>query len=166
MRAHDVPALGGAGHRVDEGGHLGQRVGILARLLGDRCVLAVEPARGVEERPRAHGDDAAHVDGLRGVEHVLGAADVDGLEVGHVLAGAAEQRGTVDGGIAARGCPQHGLGVRHVTGHHLDAERRQRRGVGGLPSQRPDAVAPLHQELADVGAGEPGGARHQDGLGS
>ena len=113
--AHDVPAVRGAGHGVVEGGHLGQGVGILARLLRDRGVLAVEAARRVEEGPGAHGDHSAEVERLRRVEHVLGAADVDRLEVGHVLAGATEERGTVDGGIAPRGRPQHGLGVGHVA---------------------------------------------------
>ena len=37
-------------------------------------------------------------------------------------------------------------------------------GVGGLPGQRPHGVAPLDQQLADVGAGQPGGSRDQDGL--
>ena len=164
MGADDVPTIGGAGHRVVERGHLGQGVGILAGFLRDRGVLAVEPARGVEERSRAHRDDSAKVEGFRGIEHVLGAADVDGLEVGHVLARAAEERSAVDGGIAARRCPQHRLGVGHVAGHHLDAERGEWRGIRRLPSQGTDTVAPLHQELADVGAGQPRGARHQDGL--
>ena len=34
-----------------------------------------------------------------------------------------------------------------------------------LPGQRPHRVAPLDQQLADVGAGQTGGSRHQDGLG-
>ncbi len=63
--------------------------------------------------------------------------------------------------VAAR---QHRLGVGHVAGHHLDAERSQRRGIRRLPGQSPDTVAPFHQELADVGAGQAGGARHEDGL--
>ena len=105
------------------------------------------------------------VDGLRGVEDVLGPADVHRLEVGHVLAGPAQQRGAVDGGVAALRRPQHGLGFGHVAGDDVDAERSQRCGVRALPGERADRVAPLHEQLADVGAGESCGAGHQDRLG-
>ncbi len=38
-------------------------------------------------------------------------------------------------------------------------------GIRGLPGQGADVVAPLREQLADVGAGQPGGAGHQDRLG-
>ena len=103
--AHDVLPGCGPGHGVLEGRHLGDGVGIRARLLGHRRVLAVEPAGGVEERARAHRHHPAQADGLGRVEDVLGAVDVHRLEVGQVLAGPTQQRGAVDGGVAPVGAP-------------------------------------------------------------
>ena len=40
----------------------------------------------------------------------------------------------------------------------------ERSGVGPGPGQGPDVVAPLDEELADVGAGQPGGAGDEDRL--
>ena len=71
----------------------------------------------------------------------------------------------MNGGVAALGRRQDGLGIRHVTGDDVDAERGQRRGVRARPGQRADGVTPLDEELADVGAGQPRGAGHQDRLG-
>ena len=46
----------------------------------------------------------------------------------------------------------------------LDAQADQRLGVGVGPGQRPHVVAPLDQQLADVGAGQSGGAGDEDRL--
>ncbi len=70
----------------------------------------------------------------------------------------------MDGGVAAGGRPQHCIGVGDVAGHDFDAERRQRCGVRRLAGQCPHRIAPLDQQLADVGAGQPGGSRDQDRL--
>ncbi len=140
--ADDVPAPLGAGHGVEEGCHLGHRVGVRARLLGDRCVLPIESLGGVEERARAHRHHATEVDGLRRIEHVLGAADVHRLEVGQVLAGPTQQSGAMDGGVGTPGRPYHGIGIGDVAGDHLDAQRRERRGVRGFPGQRARTWSP------------------------
>ncbi len=154
----------GPGHGVLEGRHLGDRVGIRARLLHHRGVLALEAPGRVEERAGADGDDPAHAEGLGGVEDVLGALDVHGLEVGQVLAGPAQERGAVDGGVGTGGGPADVVGIGDVAGHDLDPQGDKGRGVGCRAGQGPDTVAPLDQELADVGAGQPGGAGDEDRL--
>ena len=103
---------------------------------------------------------------LGGVEDVLGAVDVHRLEVGQVLAGPAQQGGAVDGRVAAGGAPEDVVGVGDVAGHDLDPQVGQRSGVGSGPGQGPDVVAPLDEELADVGAGQSGGAGDEDRLDS
>ena len=59
---------------------------------------------------------------------------------------------------------QHVVGVGDVPGDDLDPQVDERTGVGPVPGQGPDGVAPLEQELADVGPGQPGGAGDEDGL--
>ena len=103
-------------------------------------------------------------DGFGGVEDILGAADVHRLEVSQVLAGPTQQGGAVDGGVGAGGRPPDGIGIGDVAGDHLDPRAASGSVSARLPGQGPDMVAPLGQQFADVGAGKPGGARHQDRL--
>ena len=70
----------------------------------------------------------------------------------------------MDGRVRPPGRPHHGVGIGDVPGDDLDTERQERSGVRGLPGERAHMVAPLRQQLADVGAGQSGGAGHQDRL--
>ncbi len=70
----------------------------------------------------------------------------------------------MDGRVGPPSRPQHGVGIGDIAGDDLDAERLQRRGVRGLAGQCAHVVAPLGQLLADVGAGQSGGAGHEDRL--
>ena len=70
----------------------------------------------------------------------------------------------MDGRVAAGGAPEDVGGVGDVAGHHLDPQVGQGIGVGFGPGQGPDVVAPLDQELADIGAGQSGGAGDEDRL--
>ena len=155
----------GSGHGILEGGHLGDRVRIGARLLQERCVLPVDARRRVEERAGAHGHDPPSIHCLGRVEHVPGSVDVDGLEVGEVLAGPAQRRGAVDDRLAAGCRPEHVVGVGDVTGHEFHAHRDQRVGVGSGAGEGPHVVASLDQQLAHVGARQTGRAGHENGLG-
>ena len=70
----------------------------------------------------------------------------------------------MDGGVRSLCRPHHRVGIGHVARDHLDPERREWRCVRRLPGERPDVVTALGELLADVGAGEAGGAGHEDRL--
>ena len=53
-------------------------------------------------------------------------------------------------------CSLHVVGVLDVAGHDVHAHRHKRIDVRPVASERPDAVATLDQELADVGARKSG----------
>jgi hypothetical protein len=164
VRAHHVLAGGGASHGVLEGRHLRDGVGIRARLLGHRRIFACESTRRVEERAGADGHDPPHADLLGGIEQVAGPVHVHGPEVVDVLAGPAQQRRAVDGGVTTRRTPPDIIGIGDVTGDDLDPEGRQRIGVRTRAGEGPHGVAPLDQELADIGSGQAGGAGDEDRL--
>ena len=62
------------------------------------------------------------------------------------------------------GGPPDIVGVGDVAGDDLDPQGDERVGVGAGAGQGPHGVAALDQELADVGAGQPGGAGDEDRL--
>ena len=62
------------------------------------------------------------------------------------------------------GGPQDRFGITDVAADDLDPELLQRRGVRRLPGESAHAVTALDQLPANVGAGQPGGSGHQDGL--
>ena len=102
---------------------------------------------------------------LGGVEHVLGAVDVHRLEVGQVLARPAQQRGAVDGRVAARWRARRTSSASVTSPVTTSTPRSASGAVSALgPGQGPDVVAALDQELADVGAGQSGGAGDEDRL--
>ncbi len=130
----------------------------------DRGILAFETAGRVEERARADGDDPAHAEGLGRIEDVLGTLDVHSFEVGEVLAGATEEGGTVDGGVCPRCSPPDVVGGGDVAGHDLGTQGDEGLRVSRRAGEGAHPVAPLHQELADVGTGQAGRAGDEDGL--
>ena len=164
VRAHDVLPGGCPRHGVLERRHLCDGVGIRAWLLGHRGVLALEAAARVEERAGADGDHPSHAEGLGRIENVFRPLDVHGLEVGEVLAGATQQRGTVDGRVDSRcGAPDVVCGG-DIAGHDLGAQCNERPAVSRRTGEGAHPVAPLDQQLADVGTGQAGRSGDKDGL--
>jgi len=144
--------------------HLRNRVGIRARVLHHRGVLALEAPGRVEECTGAESDDPAHAQCLGRVEDVLGALDVDRLEVRQVLAGPAQERGTMNRRISAGGGATDIIGIGDVASAYLDPQGDKWLHVGRWASQGTHGVAALDQEFADVGAGQSGGTGDENRL--
>ena len=148
-----------------KGGELGDRVGVVRRVVKNGGLFEVEAGAQIEEGGGAQGHHPTHAVGFARIQDVGGADHVDGLEVFQVLTGAAQQRRAVDGRLGALGRAQHVVGVADVALDQFDADLGQRGGFVGIANQRAHLVAALDQLLADVASGLPGGAGDEDRAG-
>ena len=111
------------------------------------------------------GDHPAHAEGRCSIEDVFRPLDVHGLEVGEVLAGASQERRTVDSGVGSRCGASDVVCCGDIAGHDLGAQCNEGLGVSRRTGEGAHRVAPLDQQLADVGPGQAGRSGDKDGLG-
>ena len=165
VAGHHILAGGRPLMRFEEGGQLGDRVGVVGRVLQNGCLFEVQVGGQVDEGGGAQRNHPAHAEGLARVQHVGGADHVDGLEVIEVLTRAAQQRRAVNRRFGPRGRAKHVIGVADIALDQFDADPGERGGLVRVTHQGPDMVAALDQLLADVAAGLPGGTGDEDRAG-